>query len=86
VSLHPTPTRRTLLAQIGAGLVMNALAAEHDEIILYPNAPTSYEWQRVTFRVRELEKAGWVQEDEEQIMWELTDAGRALLAEWMLTS
>ena len=78
--LYPTKTRLALLADLDNGQVLTDITAEGDQgdvIWLYPWAPT--QWQdrvKVTARVRELERGGWVEQDEAGISWWLTDAGR----------
>jgi hypothetical protein len=80
IILHPTKTRLSLLADIANSLVLTDITTDSDVILLFPYAPT--EWQtreRVTARVRELEKAGWVEQDEAGVNWQPTAYGRQLL-------
>lgn len=80
--LYPTPTRLRLLTEIANGQVLTDITREDDQdvILLFPDAPTS--WQdrvKVTARVRELERAGWAEEFLLGPTWSLTDAGREVL-------
>lgn len=83
--LHPTKTRIQLLRDIANGQVLTDITAEPEDgdvIWLFPDAPTT--WQnrtRVTARVQELERAGWVEQQPNGMDWDLTDAGRKVLAE-----
>lgn len=80
--LYPTPTRLRLLGEIANYQVMTDTTRDDDQdvILLFPDAPTS--WQdsvRVTARVREMEAAGWV---EENVVgdWQPTGTGYEVLA------
>ena len=78
MDLYPTKTRLVLLQDVGAGRVMSDVLAESDVIWLYPDAPVS--WRdpvKVTARIREMERAGWVRE--ELGTWVLTDVGWKVL-------
>lgn len=79
--LHPTKTRLTLLAQVANDQVTTDLTLdEGDRVVLHPDAPTSWSEQvTVTARIRQLEAAGWIEEDP-AAFWRLTDAGRDVLA------
>lgn len=77
--LFPTKTRLALLDDVANGQVLTDITEDDDVILLFPNAPT--EWQsrvRVTARIRELERAGWIHEDTHS--WRLTAAGHTVLA------
>jgi len=73
--LFPTPTRLALLRDVAAGLVCDT-----DEL-----APHLDIGEDGTTRVAEaiwaMERAGWVVQPSDRLLWELTDAGRALLEE-----
>lgn len=78
--LYPTKTRLGLLAEIANGQVLTDITADDDVILLFPWAPT--QWQdrvKVTARVREMERAGWVETDTAGVTWQLTERGRAFL-------
>jgi hypothetical protein len=77
--LYPTKNRRALLDAIANGQVLTDITAPVlDVIVLFPNAPTEWQTrQTVTARVRELERAGWVEEDDAGVEWRTTDAGEA---------
>ncbi|GLH94920.1 hypothetical protein [Phytohabitans aurantiacus] len=77
--LYPTKTRRALLDAIANAQVLTDITAPAlDVILLFPNAPTEWQTrQTVTARVRELEAAGWVEEDDAGVEWRTTDAGEA---------
>lgn len=80
MSLYPTKTRLRLLLDIANSQVGTDIRADHDRIILWPDAPTSWQDQVVvTARVRELEHAGWVTLDQAEVWWLVTDAGREVL-------
>lgn len=73
-SLYPTPSRRRLVRQISNGQVVTDITADGDVILLFPDAPTSWQdSERVTARVRELEAAGWVETD--GVLWGVTVDG-----------
>lgn len=77
--LFPTPTRLALLRDIDAGHVLVDTTVEKFTVVLFPDAPTSWQdRQTVTARVIELEVAGWA-ELAPWHGWQLTDAGRAVL-------
>jgi len=79
--LYPTKTRLALLRQVANSLVQSGYA---DDVLLFPDAPTSWEYSRkVTARIEELERAGWVTElhpDHPGCWWVPTEAGYAVLA------
>jgi hypothetical protein len=80
--LYPTKARLALLRDIANGQVLTDITADDDVVLLFPDAPTS--WQdrrRVTVRVRELEQAGWAETDPAGVTWQLTDAGLLVCAE-----
>jgi hypothetical protein len=80
MDLYPTPTRVNLLRDVDEGRVFTDVTAEHDRVVLVPNAPTEWQTQRlVTVRMAEVERAGWV-EEYDAAMWRLTDKGREILA------
>lgn len=79
--LYPTKTRLALVRAVANGQVATDVTADDDLIWLYPNYPTEHDTRRrVTHDVRELERAGWVEEDQAGVFWRLTGAGRAVLA------
>jgi len=81
VSLYPTKTRLALLRQVANSQV--ATGDDGHEVFAWPDAPTS--WQdrvKVTARMDELVRAGWVTTDEADgpgVWWLLTDDGRKIL-------
>lgn len=80
--LHPTRTRLALLAEVDADNVCDGLTDEYDgHIWLVDTAPPFDPPQKVTARVLELEKAGWVEQGPDGASWRLTDAGRDVLRE-----
>jgi len=72
VSLYSTPNRRTLLRLVAA-----------ERIVRQPSGESTHEWAKVTGRMVELERAGWVRlvdlSGDGTLCWKLTDAGRAVL-------
>lgn len=78
--LHPTKTRLALLAEVVADNVLDGLTDETDgDIWLIDAAPPFDPPRKVTARMLELEKAGWVEQGPGIGSWRLTDAGRAVL-------
>lgn len=77
--LYPTKTRLALLRAIQNSQVQVDTTAENFVVVLFPDAPTSWQdRQVVTARVIEVERAGWV-ELRPWDGWQLTAAGRAVL-------
>jgi len=70
--LYPTPTRLALLRRVAEGqIVWLAGGISRDE----------RDGSRVTARVAEMERAGWITRDfGPWRRWKLTDTGRAVLA------
>ena len=81
--LYPTKTRLALLADVANSQVYTDITAEaadsgEDIIWLFPDAPTVWETRhKVTARIREMERAGWV--EEVGCQWALTDVGLDVL-------
>ncbi len=73
MSLYPTPTRKRLLADVGARWVFRDAIGDS-----YIQGDT-----KVTAAIAELEQAGWVRlatvDRWGVAFWEITDAGRAVL-------
>jgi hypothetical protein len=80
--LYPTKTRLALVDHIRHHRVITNVLADDDTIVLFPDAPTSWQDQvTVTFRVREMEAAGWVESYCQGVEWRLTGVGQAIHAE-----
>jgi len=81
MSLHPTKTRLDLLEAVGAGDVLQV--PDGDELLLATFDTTDAEIgvraRRVTARIGELEREGWVRLRVDHMTWELTSAGLAVL-------
>lgn len=74
-TIHPTKTRLTMLRAVDAGQVWWCY---EDGQSYWDTA----DWQRkVTSRMDELDRAGWVMEEQAGSRWLLTAAGRDVLAE-----
>lgn len=82
MSLYPTPTRLALLADVDAGEVWQRSDGQ-SELTDRDQFGVSDPVCIVTSRIAELERAGWVHLVELAYgsrQWQLTDAGRAVLA------
>jgi hypothetical protein len=76
VTLHPTPTRLELLREVAAGQVV-----DHSiHLIPYLDRGDGTA-TRVSAQIDEMYDAGWVAQAPDSMIWHVTDAGRALLAE-----
>jgi hypothetical protein len=79
--LYPTKTRLALLRQVANSQVMTDPTAEHHHVVLFPDAPDVWANRvTVTARIDELERAGWVVDNEAEVFWHPTEAGLAVLA------
>jgi hypothetical protein len=83
-ALYPTPTRLALLRDVQAGQIRRVTPRERDPYVMHF---TSY---RVTAQVAEVEQAGWVELDPDDLEeagpfqiqhYRLTAAGRKVLAD-----
>jgi hypothetical protein len=75
--LYPTKTRLALLAAVDAECVMEGIG-EHEGI--WQLDPDGFVQPiRVTVRIQELYRAGWVDLPDPPVYWRLTDVGRAVL-------
>ncbi len=75
--LYPTKTRLDLLRTVNAGDVMEGLTEDtqgHTWLTSYTDPA-----RKVCARIAEAEAAGWVELNEPNPVWALTDAGRAVL-------
>ncbi len=80
--LHPTKTRLALLRAVAAGEVHWYRSGMHGES--FWKAGLGGRGLMVTSRMREFNRAGWVQvpdTDLHAVAWELTDLGRQVLQE-----
>lgn len=75
--LYPTKTRLALLQAVAADLVIEGLTEEtHGHTWLTDEIDPP---RKVSARVTELHRAGWVELDYAQAFWRLTDEGRRVL-------
>lgn len=74
--LYPTKTRLALLAAVNANDVIEGITEETDGHTWLVDDEAG-DRRKVTAAVAELERAGWVWQDE--AFWRLTPAGRAIL-------
>lgn len=79
--LYPTKSRLALLEAIAQGHVYDLHDDERDTITTFDTtgAEDGIPARRVTARVDEMVRAGWVCIGRDDVTWELTDAGRAVL-------
>jgi len=76
---HP-PRRLALLAEVGADNVTDGMTDETDGHIWMVSATPPFDPPRkVTARILEPERAGWVEQGPDGVFWRLTDTGRAVL-------
>ncbi len=80
--LFLTPTRMQLLRDVRDGFVVEypttaAYTTDTDSYLRVPNTPD----RKVTARIAELERAGWVRLDMIWMHWRLTIEGRQVLEE-----
>lgn len=83
MTLHPTKTRIRLLADVKAGYVLNGNHSldedmHHHAWLVDPQTPLPI---KVTARVADAERAGWVHLPEPEIAWRLTAEGEQVLAD-----
>jgi hypothetical protein len=70
-----TPTRRALLEAVHEGRVLEGHEDDHTWLV-----EIGYEHRKVCARIKEAERAGWVELAAESMpFWRLTDAGREVL-------
>jgi hypothetical protein len=82
--LYPTKCRLALLRAVDTGDVVEGItedhlvggAVAHTFLLDEPDEP-----RKVDARVKEAERAGWVELDKTGVNWRLTDAGQAVLAD-----
>lgn len=80
MSLYPTKTRLALLERVAQGDVLEGITDNTEGETWLTDMDGSVP-QKVTARIAELERAGWVRlPDDPPVVWRLTDAGRAVLA------
>ncbi len=75
--LYPTPSRLALPEAIGQDAVLDGITDETDGDIWWTDLLDPP--RKVTARVLEAERAGWVEQGPDGCFWRLTDAGRAVL-------
>lgn len=81
-TLYPTKTRLALLRAVAAGNVIDLPDDKHDAISTFDTtgAEEGEPARRVSARVDELARAGWVCYGRDGVTLGLTDAGREVLA------
>jgi hypothetical protein len=79
--LYPTKTRLALLAAVRAGHVLDLPDEDSQEIPTWDTsgAEDGEPARRVTARVTELCRAGWITLSADGMTWRLTDEGRTVL-------
>jgi hypothetical protein len=85
--LHPTPTRLALLAAVKAKEVTHHAPLLPDEPYEYDSWRTEGRFVRVTSRMDDMRRAGWVDRPpaaryHDSTVWHLTDEGERILREY----
>lgn len=78
MSLDATETRVSLLARVEQGDVLEGITDETEGDTWLTDMDGSAP-EKVTARMAEMEQAGWVEISNNQVVWQLTDFGRAVL-------
>lgn len=80
MSLYPTPSRLALLRAVSYGEVLEGITDEHAGVTwLTTGAEDGEPARKVTARIDEMHRAGWVELADDAVTWRLTELGRIVL-------